>query len=375
MKKLTRYLVITASIAAVAKAAPFIAIGDGAELFATGVLGVRSDDNILLSKDSESDIIFDIAPGLELNFGKNAQTQGTVTLVDAFANYADNSRLNTNLFSGEAVVKYDDGKMKLGANAAYRELNQNTVDVRGLIRRDVTTGGVDGEVGVSEITAVTAAVNFNHENYHPSNYVDSDTLTVPVNFFYKWTPKIDVGLGYQYRDYQSKNGGAWDSTDNFYSVVSRGEFTPKLSGKLAVGLTERRFSSGQKTRRLAGVDAAFVYEFSPKTTAQIGAGQDFGTSPTGLQQKNLTGSVLVTTKLSEEWSVNGGAYFRSIKYDAFALNPDRRDDYWEATLGASYTVNAYVRLSATYVFRTYRSDLAYTEFDNNVFSAAATLRY
>jgi hypothetical protein len=376
MNKSIRYLLISASVAVAAKAAPFMAVGDGAELFATGVLGVRADDNILLSNnDKQSDVIFDLVPGLEFDFGKNAQTQGSLTLADAFALYTDHSAYNTNLASGDFVTKYDDGKMKLGFNAGYHELNQNTVDVRGLIRRDITNAGANGEVGVTEITAVGGGVTYYHENYHPSNYVDSDTLTVPLNFYYKWTPKVDLSLGYQYRDYQAKSGSALDSIDNFYNVGARGEFSPKLTGKFAIGYTERRFSGNVGSRSLLGLDASFAYEISPKTTLQLGASNDFGTSPTGQQQKNLTVNALVSTKLTEEWSLNGGVSYRGIKYDSISGNLGRTDDYWEGTLGASYIVNANLRVIGAYVYRTYSSDITASEFDNNVFSIAANFRY
>jgi polysaccharide biosynthesis protein VpsM len=377
MNKTIRLALISASIAAVSQAAPFMAVGDGAELFATGVIGVRADDNIYLSKSATSDVIFDLTPGLELDFGKNAQLQGSLTLADDFSLYTDHSNLNTNLFAGDFVSKYDDGKTKMGFNAGYHELNQNTVDIRPgvnggrLIRRDIGTAGANGEVGISEITAVGGAINYSHENYHPAGYVDSDTLTVPVNFYYKWTPKMHLSLGYQYRNYSVKSGPAVDSNDHFFSVGARGEFTPMLTGKVAVGYTKRNLDVGGDSS-LVGIDSSLAYEFSPKTTAQFGLTNDFGTSATGAQQKNLTANVLVTTKLTEEWSANGGVSYRRIQYTG------RTDDYWEATVGASYIMSANVRLVGAYVFRTYSvgdSRLSGSEFDNNVFSIAANLRY
>ncbi len=361
-----------------------MAVGDGAELFATGALGVRADDNILLAKNATSDVIFDVTPGLELDFGKNAQMQGSLAIGDDFSFYTDHSNLNTNLFSGDFVSKYDDSKTKMGFNAGYHELNQNSVDVRAtngrLIRRDITTAGANGEVGVSEITAVGAAVNYTHGNYHPAGYVDSDTLSVPVNFYYKWTPKIDLSAGYQYTDFSAKSGSAQDSTDHFFNIGARGEFTPKLTGKFAVGYTERRLS-GNGNSSLLGLDSSFAYEFSPKTTLQFGASNAFDTSPQGVQEKNLTLNGLVTTKLSEEWSVNGGVSYRRIGYFG-QKDPtlNRSDDYWEATIGAAYTINANLRLLGTYLYRTYKvsgsnPNLKLSEFDNNVFSIAANLRY
>lgn len=351
-----------------------MAIGDSAELFVTGTLAMRADDNIILAKEATSDVITDAGVGAELTFGKNSQTQGAITLRHVFTNYAEESKYNTNLFNGDVVAKFDDGKMKLGFNAGYHELNQNTVDVRGLIRRDVANVGANTEVGVSQITAAAGAVAYSRENYHPQGFVDSETVTVPLNFYYKWTPKVDLSLGYRYRDYKVNSGSALDSVDNFFSVGARGEFSPKLTGTFAVGYTQRRYAGNAGNRGLPGVDASFAYEVSPKTSFQLSASNDFGTSATGLQQKNLTINGLVTTKLNEEWSINGGLSYRGIKYD-FQNTAGRTDDFWEANLGATYVLNANVSFVGGYTYRTFQSQLSETEFDNNVFSLALNVRY
>lgn len=390
MKNTIRLALISISLGASAYAAPFMAIGDSAELFITGTLGIRSDDNIFLGSGprnpnlpvsatnpnvgEESDIIFDINPGVELVFGKNAQLSGSLKLVDAFANYSDNSDLNTQLFSGDFVTKYDDGKLKLGFNLSYHELNQNSVDVRGLVRRDVFTTGANGEVEVSTMTSVAAGVSFTHENYKRTGYTDSDNLTVPIDFYYKWTEKLSLSAGYRYRDYQVDIGQ--DSTDHFFNIGARGEFSPKLTGKLAVGFTTRDLEgrdpitgrSGGDDEML-GIDASFAYEISPKTSLQLGLINDFGTSPQGQQQENFILNGMITTKVSEEWSVNGGLSFRQIDYRT------RTDDYWEAIIGTSYAINSNISIVGAYVYRKYNSDLAGSEFENNVFSVGANFRY
>jgi polysaccharide biosynthesis protein VpsM len=377
MNKTIRLVVISASLAVVSQAAPFLAIGDGAELFATGMLGARADDNILLTKNNRvSDVIIDINPGVELTFGKNAQLKGALTLVDAFANYTDHSKYNTNLASGDFVARYDDAKMKLGGYLGYHEVNQNTADVRGLIRRDISTAGANGEVSVSEITTVAAAVDFAHENYHPAGFSDSDILTVPVDFYYKFSPKLDLGLGYRYRDTQESIGQ--DATDHFINVSARGEFSPKLTGKAAIGYNIRKLQNGGGDKHDIGLDASLAYEITPKTTLQVGASNDFGQNPHGQQQRNLTLNGLATMKLTEEWSVRGGASYRKIYYSRLGTSAPRSDDYWEGTLGASYILNANIRFVGNYIYRTYSVGnvaLSASEFDNNVFSIAANFRY
>lgn len=392
MKKITRIALLSASLGASTYAAPFLAVGDGAELFLTGGLGIRADDNILFETTGEdSDLIFDITPGIDLTFGKNAQMQGSLALNVVFTSYSDNSNLNTELFNGDFVTKYDDGKLKMGFNLGYHELNQNSATVRGLTRRDVFNAGGNAEVEISQISSVGAGVTFVHENYKTdkaAGYTDSDMLTVPLDFYYKWTPKVDLSFGYRFRDTQVDIGE--DTKDHFFNVGARGEFSPKFTGVFKVGFNNREFDSGGDDSTI-GLDASFVYEVSPKTSLQFGAANDYGTSALGRQYESLSINGAINTKLSEEWAVNFGLAWRSLDFSSYsyfdttAITPTNpsglvvvksyTDDFLEARLGTTYIVNTNVRLGAEYIYRDLSSDRAANEFSNNVFAVSANFRY
>lgn len=373
-KHLVRFSLLAVAVGCSGHAVPFLSIGGGAELFLTGSLGLRADDNIYLAKDATSDLIFDLTPGAEISFGKNAQFKGKLALAEAFTSYADNSPLNTNLFSADFVSRYDDGKLRLGYDLGFRELNQNSFDARptlagltpGLVRRDNFATSATAESEISQITAVTTSITFTRDNYKRAGYADTDSLTVPIDLYYKWTPKTDLSLGYRYRDTQVEIGQ--DSTDHFFNVGARGEFSPKLTGRFAVGLNTRKLVGGGDASQL-GLEAKFAYELTPKTVLEFGATNDFGTSPQGQQLKNKTVSGLVTAKLSPEWSVNTGLSWRTIDYGS------RTDDYVEAHLGTTFIVSTNVRIVGTYHYRDYGSDLRPSEFKNSVFSLAANFRY
>lgn len=366
MKKTISTLLLSFSLGVVGNAAPFMAVGDGAELFLTGTLGVRVDDNIFLEGNATDDIIFDVNPGLDLTFGKDALVQGSLTLVHSFANYSDNSDLNTNLFSGSFVARYDDAKTKSGLRVSYNELNQNTPDIRGLTRRDVFNAGADGEVEISQLTSIGAGVTYDRQDYKRTSYSDREAITVPVDLFYEVTPKVDLSVGYRYRDYKVDIGS--DSSDHYLNIGARGEFTPKLTGRITMGFNRRELDAGGD-RTGFGLDANLSYALSPKTSIQFGAGNDFDTSPQGQQQENLTANARIISKVADDWSLYGGFNFRQIDYAT------RTDDYWEGTVGTDYTVNAYIRIAAAYVYRNYSSPAPGADFKNNVFSIAANFRY
>ena len=350
----------------IAYAAPFLAIGDGAELFVTGMVGVRADSNIYTVLNATSDTIFDISPGAEITFGKDSNLQGALTLVDAFSNYSSNSQLNTNLFSGDFRAGYNDGKMKLNLSTGFHETNQNSADIHGLTRRDISTLGGNGEVEISQITSAAAGLNFTHSKFKRTGYATSDDYVVPINFYYKWTPKVDVSVGYQYRNYQTTIGP--DTKDNFFNVGARGEFTPLLSGEFNVGSTTRSFSTGG-SQSMLGLSAKLNYAITPKTSLQLTSSNSPDTSPQGIQQKNFSLGGTVTSNISDQWSVRGGLSWRAIDYGT------RTDDYYEGNLGATYVLNTYVNFVGSYVYRHNQSVIASGVFSENVFSLSANLRY
>ena len=132
-----------------------------------------------------------------------------------------------------------------------RDRNQNSAFVRGLIRRDVFNTGATTEVEVSQLTRIGAGITFSHENYKRRGFTDSDSLSIPVDIFYKWTNKTDLSVGYRYRDYRVDLGS--DSTDHFFNIGARGEFSPKLKGRFAIGLNTRKLDRGGDDTLLGAV--------------------------------------------------------------------------------------------------------------------------
>lgn len=382
MKHLIRFLAASALLTTISPAAPFLAIGDNAEVFLTGTLGVRADSNIFLTPNERSDTIFDVNPGAQLVFGQGSVIQGTWTVTDSITTYADHDDLNSNLFSTAFNAAYDDGKSKSSVNVSFSEINQNTVDTVGssavdaLIRRDVFGLGGLGEVNLTEKSSVSAGLQYQNTDYKRLGFSDTKVVTLPVSYYYELTPKVDVSFNYRYRQSWLQHG--YDSKDNFLGVGARGEFTPKVKGQFSVGITQRNFGAHKglpdlDDKSLFGVDSSLTYEASPKTMVQFGVSNDFDANSQGQQQKNFAVRASAFSNISEVWSLTAGVSYRAINY--YLGRDSRTDDYMEAQIGATYTVDEYLRITAALAFRTNKSDLSTSDFDNNVLSLAANLRF
>lgn len=367
MKKQIASLVLASSLTLGASAAPFLAAGDGAELFLTAMVGVRADDNIYLSNTALDDTVFDINPGIDFQFGKGSQTSGSFKVVESISRYSDNDQLNAELLSVNFNSNYDDGKTKFNVAASFAELNQNTYDVRNVTRRDATNIKLGGEVSVTEKSSVAASVSYAKTDYKPTvGYSDMKVTEIPVDYFYELSPKVDLSLGFRYRD--TDNQTSVDSQDYAYRVGFRGEFTPKVNGSLAVGFGTRELDRGGDDN-LLDLQGNLNFLLTEKTTLQVNASNDFGNSASGAEQKTFSVGGNLSSKVTEQWTLRAGATARKLDYYT------RKDDYMEFTLGADFKMNDYVTVIGTYAYRQYDSVLAGSDFEGNVFSIAANLRY
>lgn len=373
MKNTARTLLLSfsAGLGLTATAAPFMAVGDNAELFVTASAQVQFDDNIYLDTTNESnDSILSFTPGLDLVFGKGSVTKGNVYYREEIRRYSDNDNQDTELSNLGFNSRYDNGVTKADFNASYAQVAQNDNDLRAtgtIVRRDLTNLGAKLEFGLSEKTSLAAGISFNKTDYDVASYTDSSIWSLPVDAYFKASPKLDWSVGYRYRS-TDLSGAAVDSTDHFLNVGARGEFTPKLTGQVRVGYGKRSFDVG-KDKSLFGFDSNLTYAFSEKTSYAFNLSNDFGSSGTGDSTENFRIGLTANSKMSEQWSFTGGLSLNKTDY------PTRSDDFLEGQLAVTYTLNAMVNFGASYTYRDNSSDRASAEFTNSVFTFGANIRY
>jgi hypothetical protein len=372
MKNIVRNIIVLGCVGSSAFAAPFLAIGDNAELFVTGTAGVRYDDNILLAPDNQAidDTIVQFVPGLVLDFGKDSAVKGTFTAQETLNAYLDNSQFNDQLGSVSFVSKYDNGNLKLNADASFAQLDQNTYAANGTtIRRDVTTADIGGELSISDKTSIGTGFNYTEVQYKQPGAVSEKDYGVPVNVYYGITPKVDLSAGVSYRRSDLNNGTSFD--DYYYNVGARGEFTPKLKGTFSVGYNQRNASVGQDDDGL-GLQAGLTYLYTDKTLFTLNASNDFSAATTGASQKNFAVTLGGQTDIAVDWKLNASATYRRVEYQT---TPSRTDDYVEGTVGATYVINSNFSVNGSYLFRGNKSDQAGAGFSDNVVSLSISARY
>jgi polysaccharide biosynthesis protein VpsM len=373
-----RLALLSALSAAPAFAAPFLAIGDNAELFLTARTEVRYEDNVTFATDTLGDPaledeVFEVSPGAEVVFGKNSLTKGAFGAFEKITSYSDNNNLNSNLTNIIFTSKYDGAKLDLNADASFRELNQNSRDLRGaiLVRRDVYAASLNGEYSVTEKSKVGLGGRYDRTQYKTSSFVDQKNYTVPVDYYFAITEKVDLSAGAQYRRNDVAIANA-DSEDYYFNVGARGEFTAKLSGKFTVGyVTRNPDAAGADDEGSLGFKAGLAYAYSPKTTFTLDLNNDFETDASAFSTETSSISLGVTTSLTA--ALRATAIVGYSQYDYVDFN--REDDYFVGGISFNYIINEHVNLDAGYSINDNDSNLGAASFTANVVRIAANFRY
>lgn len=352
-------------------------IGDEAELFVTGVASAAYNDNIFLAgSNAKADEIFDISPGLSYEFGKNhALTVGKLAAFEDFQFFGSHSKLNNQFFNAATNVTYDDQKDKVTFDGSFYQTDQAQRDISNnafLVNRDVSHVDAADEVQLGDNkSSFSAGVVWDDTSYKRAGYVGLDTVSIPVNYYLKLEPKLDISAGFRYRNSNLGVGGI-DSQDYYYNVGARGEFTPDLSGQFDIGYSQQQMKIGSNHNGL-GADSTFTYTYSPATSFNFGANDDFGYDATGAAYRLLSPFVGYLTALDATWSFNARVSYGRYSYLIFAQS--RQDNFYTAQAGITHIVNGYLIVSALYSHNENDSNLSAFNFKNNVFTISASLHY
>lgn len=374
MKNKRPLALLTTLAATPAFAAPFLAIGENAELFLTASTSVSFEDNIDFASTNEvSDEIFEFTPGLELIFGKSSLMSGSLSIFERFIAYSDNTQYNDELFNALFKSSYDGAKLTLSTNASYRELNQTTQDVQAIIASTAIAAGANAELALTEKTKVGAGIQYSQTDYDPAVLADRTTYTVPVNYYFAIRPKLDLSAGVRYSS-TDVDAASSDSDSFYFNVGARGEFTPKLTGNFNFGYTVRDADTTPGTDgddTLFGFNVGLAYAYSPKTQITLDASNDFDTSSTGGGQEKSSITLGASNALTTAINLRASVTYQQIDYIGFA----RTDDFLIFSTSATYVLNEHVNFAASYSHYNNSSDFAPSEFSANVLSLSATFRY
>ena len=365
----------------VSNAAPLFSLGDNADVFFNLQTGVKADSNVTAAAANErDDVIFTVRPGLELDLVRGeSQADGSLIVQSTNLRYSDNEIYDAENLGVFANGSYEDVVYSFGGALSFVEdqtttqridldglLESETFDVSGYFRYDFTQ-----KVGVRIGAQFT---NLDYVGVFDDQLPDRETVTLPLKFFYAYSPKLDITAGFRYRNADIDNLGTVignDPEDIQFTVGVEGELLPKLVGSVDVGYQERSFQTGSlddtDTLTLA---AALEYAFSPKLGLVFSANRDFESVSDGNPIESTSANFQLNYSYNEFWSISGNL---GLLYDDFKAS-NREDETITLGVSGQYTPNGYLALGAIIYYANMDSNED-RDFDKTVVEFTATLRY
>jgi len=355
---------------------PFSAIGENMHVYLAGGMSVRYDDNIYLSRmNTRSDIITTVSPAVQFEYGgTDTPNRGQITLRKDYVFYLSNPENNTDLWAMNANLDLMGSRSSVSLAVAVTPSDSNSRDALGfgrLVRSTTYSASVDAVYNITGKTRLSGGVTYSATEYRTDGYSDQSSVTVPVRVLYEVTAKTDLRAGYTYRATFLSDFPDQNSQDHTVSVGTTREITPTLSGNLDIGVTRRTLSNGD-SGTIIPVDGTLTWVATPRMVYSAIARRDFGNSAIGGTNflQTMVG-LNVSYAFAERWNGSAGVTYELAEYHEI----DRVDHYWTANLGLNYSPHRYVSMSAGYVFRANQSTIDLAEFNSNVLSFSANVRY
>ena len=353
------------------QASAFISIGDSAEIYLDADASFRSSSNLFRSDsgNKQEDVVVVISPGLELIVGRGTDMSLTVNASYDISSYQDFENLDNEAARYAALFAYTADRLELEAQASYTESNitylnafdtQNTTGL--LIESEVELLKIDMEYDLSPKFSFGAAVKtrtLEYKGVAATLAANVDKTSIPIDFYYELTPKLDLSVGYTPSVTDVTNRPNFTNTprldyendQDFFNVGLRGQLTEKLNGQIKLGLRENtrkipNISSIQND--MFGAEGSVKWTVTPKLVSTLGGSKDFDAGGDG------TTTEVTAIYFNNNYTINAnwasGINFKYSTRDYTGSSSGREDETFIFGLRLSYVLNANWVFGTGYTF-------------------------
>ena len=355
-------------------ASPMLTLSDNSAVYFVGSASITSDSNIgYASEDELDDLILEIRPGFEWVAG-NPEVGADFTLSASYGlrRYMDNDEFNSELPAVVAEANFQSAKSKTTLSASYVEsmAESRRYNVPGLIlKTTVANVGVSSDFRPTEKSSVVAGVSYS-DTSHDNLGTDFSNISVPVNYYYRATEKLDAGFGYRYKGTSIDSVSTGDLTSHFFNVGLKGELSPKMVADVKVGFQTTDIDGGDSVDGLA-LEGSLTFVASEKASIDLSVSKDLAVGFSGEVIDNFTAAISGNYQFSDAFFGNASL---AMGKDDFKSS-DREDDYTVFQVGLSYIPVYYMSIEAAYMLMDNDSSGGVLDFTKNTFKLMVNVRY
>ena len=370
-------------------ASPLMTLGDNGSIIARLGGAIQYHDNIFLDSEEErSDTMVVFSPGVELNLGATASNaHANILYVHDFIHYFENDHLDRDNMRVAAKGYSKWPKARINYSLSFRERSQNdaTNNVVGdIARRDRLHSMVRAEWEMNAKSSLAGGIGVDEVDYEAANLQDRDSYNFPIDFYWEYSPKLDMSVGYRYRrttfsgDYNFPSvhgpGGPADPftyKDHFFNLGVRSRIGAKTSGEIKLGIQNRESNpAGRLLQEMFALDGRIAWAVTDKTTGSLRISRDFRSDAFGTSIESSDVSFSANTKFNPKYSG-----FASFRYGDDRYFTGRSDEGIFGQVGLTYNPNLHSTVSLAYLIYNNSSNTKWADFNSSLFNLSGNLRY
>ena len=241
--------------------APMVSIGKHIGLHVEADLEIKSLSNITMAVDNDKargDIVFQFTPGLDfVLFEESPRFEFSLGAKRSFIHFLEETDFNDEPWDLGFQTGYTGDLLGVGVFWSNKEALQNissevpivTAPTNARLENDIVHSSLENlgfqfHVAFSPKTGLRSGITWNDTDYAPDkhgieNFMDLQSMTLPIDLFYEITPKLESSIGYRYRGTQVDKGPK--HKDHYLNISLLGHVTAKTDLQMVVGYQNRHF--------------------------------------------------------------------------------------------------------------------------------------
>lgn len=383
---------------------PLLRIGSELDLHFTAKVKAEYTDNLFYRTNPgplpDQAFSIEATPGLDFQYGKDLPLSASLTLGRTFVNFLDNdlNSLDDEQDAFAFAANYDGGgPLLVSIGASYAETARNNAELQAttpnpldefafLVRQSAASRNFSLTYGFTEKLSGTVGIRNSAVRYYDqapgSTLTNSKGLSYPVDFKFKYTEKLVVGLSTDLgtTDIHDPNTGQhkWSYDRAFYGINLSYQPTEKLQGEFKAGFQRTEYDSGSSDSS-PSYTISLSHSITEKLDQSLTIGQEANTAPSGTISNALRVSYGMNFANSEALRSYFRVNYSNSSVDSFVIAGDPSGGVSDsdvrtlgASLGASYSPDDHWTFGFNYSFS---RTLEPREYNVNQVSLEASLRW
>lgn len=340
------------------------------QVFVFGNATFAYDSNVFAQSAPEGDYVFSASVGVELKrrAGIIAVNARAIFAYQQFAEFTDQSSWNPsfNLELNKTTGRTT-GALTISAFRSSR------ADAAVNLRTQTWNFpiGLNVKYPVNDKFYLTSNTSYLQRSYVAENagLLDYMDIGQSIDLFYVFTSKLDLVAGYRTRIGHTDVG---TTTDHSFSFGVMNGLLPKVNGSVRLAYQIRETESGETFDQFS-INTGLTWNATRKLTVSNSIGRDFNTTATGITVDSITAGLRANYVFTRKFQAEGGIAYGRNRF--LGISPARRDDFFSWDLGATYSFNEHLRVTASYNYMKNWSTLSFSDFERSGYSVDVSSRF